>query len=415
MARQRLPPLLPTFCLRKVRFFVSQQSLTIIGMSKYYKYEEIDRAPEEKARGITINSTTLEYSTDKRHFSHVDCPGHTDYVKNMITGAARMDVAILVVSAADGPMPQTREHLLLCKQVGVKDVVVFLNKADQVKDDELYELVELEVRDLLTSYGFEGKKSIFVRGSALCALEGKRKEIGEDSIAKLLDVMDSKVPIPERELNKPLIMHVDHTLTILGRGVVATGTIESGKVKVGDTVEISGMHKPSKRTVVTSIETFRKTLDHGEAGDNVGILLRGLTKQDVGRGQCVATPGHLKSFRNFDASIYVLKPDEGGRKLPFKTKFQPQCFIRTADVPVSITLPEKVQLAMPGDRLDVKCKLEKTVPMAVGTRFAFREGSKTVAVGVMNAVHPDTEEDAKIDKIRELKRKSKAGAAKGKK
>ena len=383
-------------------------------MSKYYKYEEIDRAPEEKARGITINSTTLEYQTDKRHFSHVDCPGHTDYVKNMITGAARMDVAILVVSASDGPMPQTREHLLLCKQVGVKEVVVFLNKADTLKDDELYELVELEVRDLLTSYGFEGKKALFVRGSALCALEGKRKEIGEDSITKLLEVLDSKVPIPDRELNKSFIMHVDHTLNVLGRGVVATGTVEAGKVKIGDLVEILGMHKPSKRTVVTSIETFRKSMDHAEAGDNVGVLLRGLTKLDVGRGQCVATPGHLKPFRNFDASIYVLKPDEGGRKLPFKTRFRPQCFIRTADVAVDITLPANVQIAMPGDKLDVTCKLDKTVPIAVGTRFAFREGSKTVAVGVMNAVHADTEEDAKIDKLKELKRKAKAGSAKGK-
>ena len=292
-------------------------------MSKYYKYDEIDRAPEEKARGITINSTTLEYQTEKRHFSHVDCPGHADYVKNMITGAARMDTGILVVSAPDGPMPQTREHLLLCKQVGVKSIIVYLNKAEQVKDDELFELVELELKDLLTSYGFDGANTIFIRGSALCALDGTKKEIGEDSIKKLLDAMDSKIPIPPRPIDKPFFMNIDHSLTVLGRGVVATGMIEFGKVKIGDNVEVLGMG-PSRRAVVTSIETFRKTLDHGEAGDNVGVLLRGLTKKEVYRGQSVAAPGAYKAFRNFDASVYVLKPDEGGRKLPFKSRFRPQ-------------------------------------------------------------------------------------------
>ncbi len=292
-------------------------------MSKFFKYEEIDKAPEEKSRGITINSTTLEYQTEKRHFSHVDCPGHSDYVKNMITGAARMDVAILVVSAADGPMPQTREHILLCGQVGVKDVVVFLNKADQVKDDEMYQLVEMEVRDMLDAYGFKGKTTHFIHGSALCALEGKRKDIGEDSIKQLLDTLDSKIPVPQRPLDKPFMMNVDHTLTIPGRGVVATGTIEAGKVKVGDNVEILGL-QAGKRAVVSSIETFRKSMDHAEAGDNVGVLLRGLVQKDVRRGQCVTAMGALKMFRNFDATIYVLKPDEGGRKLPFKSNFRPQ-------------------------------------------------------------------------------------------
>ena len=239
-----------------------------------------------------------------------------------------MDTAILVVSAADGPMPQTREHVLLCKQVGVKSVVVFLNKADQVQDEELYELVQLELRDLLTAYGFDGANTIFVRGSALSSLEGKKKEIGEDSIQRLLDVLDSQVPIPPRSLGGAFLMNIDHTLAMLGRGVVATGTIESGKVKVGDLVEVIGLHKAGKRTVVTSIETFRKSLEHGEAGDNVGILLRGLNKQDASRGQCVATPGHLKLYRNFEADIYVLKPDEGGRKLPFKSRFRPQVSCR---------------------------------------------------------------------------------------
>ena len=251
--------------------------------NKYFKYEDIDRAPEEKSRGITINSTTIEYQTEKRHFSHVDCPGHTDYVKNMITGAACMDIAILVVSAADGPMSQTKEHLLLCKQAGVKDIVIYLNKADQVKDDELYELVEMEIRDLMDSYGFIGKNALFVHGSALCALEDKRKEMGENSIAKLMDVLDSKIKIPDRELNKPFLMSVDATYLVLGRGVVATGTVMSGKVKLGDTVEVTGMNKLSKRTTAVSIETFRKTLDHGEAGDSVGVLLRNLTKLDVCR------------------------------------------------------------------------------------------------------------------------------------
>ena len=334
----------------------------------------------------------------------------------MITGAARMDVGILVVSAADGPMPQTREHLLLCKQAGVHDIVVFLNKADQVKDDEIYELVEMEVRDLLTAYGFEGKKTLFVRGSALSCLEGKKPEIGDESIAKLLNVLDTQIPLPPRDIHKPFIMHVDHTLNLMGRGVVATGTIESGKVKVGDMVETTGMNKSSKRTKVASIETFRKSMDQAEAGDNVGVLLRALTKMDVVRGQCVTTPGHLKPLRNFEANIYVLKPDEGGRKLPFKTKFRPQCFIRTADVPVGITLPESIQIAMPGDRLAVKCKMDKAVPIAVGTRFAFREGKTTVAVGVMSAVQEDTPEDLERDKALEAKKKSKStGVPKDKK
>lgn len=297
--------------------------ISFIGMSKFYKYEDIDRAPEERSRGITINSTTLEYQTEKRHFSHIDCPGHADYVKNMITGAARMDVAILVVSAADGPMPQTKEHLLLCGQVGVKDVVIFMNKADLVKDDEMYELIELEIRDMLDGYGFNGKGAHFLRGSARCALDGQRKEIGEDSIKKLLDTLDSTIPIPPRPLNEPFFMNVEHALTIAGRGVVATGTVDKGKVKVGDAVEIVGL-QPGKHAVVSSIETFRKTLDHGEAGDNVGLLLRGVTLKDVKRGQVLTSAGALKMYRNFEASLYLLKPEEGGRKLPIKSNFRPQ-------------------------------------------------------------------------------------------
>ena len=257
----------------------------------------------------------------------MDCPGHMDYVKNMITGAARMDTAILVVSAADGPMSQTREHILLCKQVGVKTIVVYLNKADQVKDDEIFQLIELELKEMLDSYGFDGKNTFFVRGSALCALDGSNKELGENSIKNLLEVLDTKMPLPPRALDKPFIMSIDHTLTVLGRGVVATGTIESGKVNIRDNVEIMGVQRASKRAIVGSIETFRKSLDHGEAGDNVGVLLRGVTKKDVCRGQTVATPGTLKVYRNFEAKIYVLKPEEGGRKLPFKTKFRPQVFL----------------------------------------------------------------------------------------
>lgn len=318
-----------------------------------------------------------------------------------------MDIAILVVSADVGPKSQTIEHIMLSKQAGVKDIVVFINKADIVNEDEMFEIVELEVKDLLNQYGFAGDNAKFVRGSALCALEGVKKEIGEDSIARLLHVLDTEIPIPTRELKKPFVLNIQHTLVQLGRGVIATGTIESGQVKPGDLVEVMGMNKPTKRTNVVSIETFCKSLDHGEAGDNVGILLRGLNKHDVCRGQSIATPGHLRCLRNFEASIYVLKPDEGGRKIPFKSRFKPQCFIRTADVPVSLTLPEKIKAAMPGDSLKLSCKLEKMVPIAAGTRFAFREGNTTVAVGVMDSVHPDTEEDLKRDAELSVKRKTK--------
>eukprot|EP00826_Nyctotherus_ovalis_P007905 TRINITY_DN12034_c0_g2_i1.p1 TRINITY_DN12034_c0_g2~~TRINITY_DN12034_c0_g2_i1.p1 ORF type:complete len:387 (+),score=118.57 TRINITY_DN12034_c0_g2_i1:448-1608(+) len=383
-----------------------------VGLSKFYKYDDIDRAPEEKSRGITINSSTLEYQTEHRHFSHIDCPGHTDYVKNMITGAARIDIGILVVSSEEGPMSQTKEHIMLCKQVGVQGMIVFLNKADLIKDDEMFELLQMEVKDLLDAYGFVGKDAIFVHGSALCALEGTRPEVGEQSIAKLIHVLDSEIPIPPRELKKPFLMNVEHTLEVIGRGMILTGTIETGKVKPGELVEILGMGKPSRRTAVMSIETFKKSLDHGEAGDNVGVLLRGLTKHDVCRGQCVATPGYLRCMRNFDASIYVLKPDEGGRKIPFRSRFKPQCFIRTGDVPVSLTLPEKTPLAMPGDHVKLSCKLEKLVPIGIGTRFAFREGSKTVAVGMIDAIHPDTEEDKKEDEKRSAKRAKSLAKAK---
>lgn len=323
----------------------------------------------------------------------------------MITGAARIDVAILVVSCEEGPMAQTREHILLCKQVGVKGIVVYLNKAELVKDDEIFELLEMEIKDILDGYGYSGKDAKFVHGSAKFALQEKRPELGEESIAKLIHLLDTEIPIPEREIKKPFFFNVEHTLEVIGRGMILTGTIETGQVKPGELVEILGMGKVSKRATVVSIETFKKTLDHGEAGDNVGMLVRGLKKDEVCRGQCVTTPGYFKCLRNFDASIYVLKPEDGGRKIPFRSKFKPQCFIRTGDVPVALTLPEKVPLAMPGDKLKLKCKLEKPTPIAPGTKFAFREGSKTVAVGTIDAVYPDTEEDRKNSELRAQKQK----------
>eukprot|EP00826_Nyctotherus_ovalis_P045934 TRINITY_DN5130_c0_g7_i1.p1 TRINITY_DN5130_c0_g7~~TRINITY_DN5130_c0_g7_i1.p1 ORF type:complete len:332 (+),score=97.86 TRINITY_DN5130_c0_g7_i1:467-1462(+) len=330
----------------------------------------------------------------------------------MITGAACMDIGILVVSAEEGPMFQTREHLLLCKQAGVKDIVVYLNKADLVKDDEMFELLKMEIVDLMDGYGFVGKNAMFVRGSALAALEGKEKEIGEDSIAQLLDILDTKISIPERDLNTTFMMNIDGMMPIIGRGVVATGTIVAGKIKAGEMVEIIGMNKPTKRTSVSSLEIFRKTTTQGEAGDSVGLLLRGLVKGEITRGQCISVPGHLKCLRNFDASVYVLTPEEGGRNIPFRSRFKPQCFIRTGDVPVSLTLPEKKQIAMPGDKLDLKCKLDKKMPISPGTRFALREGNKTVAVGIINAVHEDFPEDLEADQKEEHKRGQKAATAK---
>lgn len=385
-------------------------------MAKYLPYADIDRAPEEKKRGITINSTTLEYQTEKRHFSHVDCPGHNDYVKNMITGAARMDVAILVISAADGPMSQTKEHILLCKQVGVKDIVVFLNKSDLVSDEEMYQLIELEVRELLTNYGFDGKAAIFVRGAALCALDGTNKEKGEDSIKRLLDVLDSQIKLPKRAIDKPFLLSIDHSLNIpvfylfdktQGRGTVATGTIETGRVKTGDEVEIVGYKRRPKKSVVISVETFRKSLEQGEAGDNVGVLLRNVPIDDCFRGQVLSKPGQLTVHKNFSGDIYVLKEEEGGRKLPFKSKFRPQCFVRTADVAVSVTLPDNIKMAMPGDRLSIKCHLDKPLPIGVHTRFALRESGKTVAGGIITAIHPDSMEDIKEDEARDAAKKKK--------
>lgn len=328
----------------------------------------------------------------------------------MITGAARIDVAILVVSSEDGPMAQTKEHIVLSKQAGVHGFVVYLSKADLVKDDEIFQLLEMEIKDLLDSYGYSGEEAKFLHGSASCALKGTHPKIGEESIAKLMHILDSEVPLPPRDLKKPFLFNVENSVKFNKHGGVVTGTIESGKVKPGEIVEILGMGKPKRRFPVVSIETFNKSLDHGEAGDNVGLLIKGLKKEDVRRGQCVSTPGSLNCLRNFDASIYVLKPEEGGRKIPFKSRFKPQCFIRAADVPVVLTLPEKIPLAMPGDHLKITCKLDKAMPIAVGTRFALREGRKTIAIGIIDAVYPDTPED-KIEDEKGAQAKKKVMAA----
>lgn len=363
------------------------------GSANFIDYGSIDKAPEEKARGITINTSTVEYQTAKRHYGHVDCPGHADYVKNMITGAAKMDAGILVVSATDGAMPQTREHILLCRQVGVKTIIVFINKIDVANDPELQELVEMEVRELLSKYEFDGDNAVVIKGSALCAMNDTEPEIGEQRVLKLVETMDTVIPEPERDVDKPLLMSVESTFTIPGRGTVVTGTIESGKVKLGDEVDLVGYNKKNVRTTITGIETFRKQLESGQAGDNVGMLVRSLQRDDVFRGQIIAKPGSLTVHRNFEANIYVLKEEEGGRKKPFVTGYRPQCFIRTADVAADLALPESVKMGLPGDNLLVKMKL--SVPLAInqGLRFALREGGKTIASGVITNVLPEDPED----------------------
>jgi len=353
--------------------------------SSFRGYADIDKAPEEKARGITINSTHVEYETTTRHYAHVDCPGHADYVKNMITGASTMDGAILVVSAPDGPMPQTREHVLLARQVGLPRMVVFLNKCDQVEDEELLELVEMEVRELLSAHEFPGDDIPVVRGSALCALEGREDAIGADAVRQLMQAVDDFIPTPQRDTDKDFIMPVEGTYSIAGRGTVVTGRVESGRVRPGDEIEIVGLKKTQK-TTVTGVEMFHKALESGDAGDNVGCLLRGLKRDDVQRGQVLAKPGSLKPSKRFEASVYALTKDEGGRHTPFFTNYRPQLFFRTADVTASVSLNGGREMVMPGDNAEVTCELVHPMPVEEGLRFAFREGGKTVGAGVVSKV-----------------------------
>jgi elongation factor Tu len=348
-------------------------------------YADIDSAPEEKARGITINTAHVEYESPTRHYAHVDCPGHADYVKNMITGAAQMDGAILVVSAADGPMPQTREHILLARQVGVPYIVVFLNKADMVDDPELLELVEMEVRDLLTSYDFPGDTIPVITGSALKALEGDASEIGSVAIDKLIAAVDSYIPIPERQVDKPFLLPIEDVFSISGRGTVVTGRIERGMVKVGEEIEIVGL-KDTIKTTCTGVEMFRKLLDQGQAGDNVGVLLRGTKREDVERGQVLAKPGSITPHTKFEAEVYVLSKEEGGRHTPFFKGYRPQFYFRTTDVTGEVILPEGVEMIMPGDNTKINVILISPIAMEAGVRFAIREGGRTVGAGVVSKI-----------------------------
>ena len=352
---------------------------------EFKAYDAIDNAPEERARGITIATAHVEYESEGRHYAHVDCPGHADYVKNMITGAAQMDGAILVVSAADGPMPQTREHILLARQVGVPHIVVYMNKADMVDDAELLELVEMEVRDLLNQYQFPGEETPIVVGSALKALEGDQSEIGVPSIWKLLEAMDEHIPVPERPVEQPFLMPIEDVFSISGRGTVVTGRIERGKVKVGGEVEIVGL-RPTVKTTVTGVEMFRKLLDEGQAGDNVGVLLRGTKRDDVERGQVVCKPGSITPHTRFEAEVYVLAKEEGGRHTPFFTGYRPQFYFRTTDVTGAVDLPEGVEMVMPGDNIKMVVSLIAPIAMEEGVRFAIREGGRTVGAGVVSKV-----------------------------
>jgi elongation factor Tu len=348
----------------------------------FMAYDQIDKAPEEKARGITIATAHVEYESDARHYAHVDCPGHADYVKNMITGAAQMDGAILVVSAADGPMPQTREHILLARQVGVPYIVVYMNKADMVDDAELLELVELEVRDLLTTYEFPGDKTPIVTGSALKALEGDTSALGAPSVEKLVAEMDKYIPVPERLIDGPFLMPIEDVFSISGRGTVVTGRIDRGIVKVGDEIEIVGL-KPTTKTVCTGVEMFRKLLDEGRAGDNVGVLLRGTKREEVERGQVLAKPGSITPHTKFECEVYILTKEEGGRHTPFFKGYRPQFYFRTTDVTGAVELPEATEMVMPGDNIQMKVELISPIAMEEGLRFAIREGGRTVGAGVV--------------------------------
>jgi elongation factor Tu len=348
----------------------------------FMAYDQIDKAPEEKARGITIATAHVEYESDARHYAHVDCPGHADYVKNMITGAAQMDGAILVVSAADGPMPQTREHILLARQVGVPYIVVYMNKADMVDDAELLELVELEVRDLLSTYEFPGEKTPIVIGSALKALEGDASDIGAKSVEKLVAEMDKYIPVPERLIDGPFLMPIEDVFSISGRGTVVTGRIDRGVIKVGDEIEIVGI-RPTTKTVCTGVEMFRKLLDEGRAGDNVGVLLRGTKREEVERGQVLAKPGSITPHTKFECEVYVLTKEEGGRHTPFFKGYRPQFYFRTTDVTGAVELPEGAEMVMPGDNIQMKVELISPIAMEEGLRFAIREGGRTVGAGVV--------------------------------
>ena len=360
------------------------QALTLAS-GEGVNFDEIDKAPEERERGITINTAHVEYETENRHYAHVDCPGHADYIKNMITGAAQMDGAILVVSAADGPMPQTREHILLSKQVGVPRMVVFLNKVDQVDDEELIELVEMEIRELLTKYDFDGDNTPVVRGSALKASEGDKGELGEVAIKNLLEALDSWIEVPKRETEKPFLMPIEDVFSISGRGTVVTGRIEQGVVNVGDEIEIIGINDTTK-TTCTGVEMFRKLLDQGQAGDNVGVLLRGTKRDEVERGQVLSAKGAINPHKNFEAEVYVLSKDEGGRHTPFFKGYRPQFYLRTTDVTGEVILPEGVEMVMPGDNIKMTVKLIVPIAMVEGLRFAIREGGRTVGAGVVTKI-----------------------------
>jgi elongation factor Tu len=349
------------------------------GLATYKSFDEIDNAPEEKARGITINTAHIEYQTANRHYAHVDCPGHADYVKNMVTGAAQMDGAILVVAATDGPMPQTREHILLARQVGVPRIVVFMSKVDMVDDEELLDLVEMEIRELLTFYGFDGDNTPVIRGSALGALNKEPKWI--EKVWELMEACDTWIPLPKRDVDKPFLMPVEDVFSITGRGTVATGRIEQGVIKVGEPVDIIGLGAEKLKSVVTGVEMFRKLLDRGEAGDNAGLLLRGIDKDDIRRGQVVAAPGSITPHTNFKAQVYILKKEEGGRHTPFHDKYRPQFYFRTTDVTGEIHLPQGVEMIMPGDNLTIEVNLIHEVAMDKGLRFAIREGGRTVGAG----------------------------------
>lgn len=359
-------------------------TLSSKGLSEVKDFDSIDNAPEEKERGITINTAHVEYTTDKRHYAHVDCPGHADYVKNMVTGAAQMDGAILVVAATDGPMPQTREHILLARQVGVPSIVVFMNKVDMVDDEELLELVEMEIRDLLGFYDFDGDNTPIIQGSALGALNNEEKWVGK--IYELMDACDDWIPLPERDKDKPFLMPVEDVFSITGRGTVATGRIETGVINSGDPVDIIGMGAEKLKSTVTGVEMFRKILDYGEAGDNTGLLLRGIGKEDISRGMVICKPGSVKPHRKFKAEVYILKKEEGGRHTPFHNNYRPQFYFRTTDVTGEIHLPDGVEMVMPGDNLTISVELINDIAMNKGLRFAIREGGRTVGAGQVTEV-----------------------------
>ena len=369
------------------------------GDAEFLDYKNIDKTKEEQSRGITINNTTVEYQTENRHYGHVDCPGHEDYIKNMITGAAKMDAAILVVSAPDGCMPQTREHIMLCRQVGVKKIVVFMNKVDLMPDPEMHEIVEMEVRELLDKYEYKGDDAKIIKGSALMALNGENPELGEKQVLELMKVVDETVEVPERPHDKPFLLSVEGTYNIEGRGLVVVGTVEQGKAKSGEEIEILGFDTSSKKSTITGIETFKKSLDYAEAGDNVGLLIRGLTRKQISRGHIICKPNTQKTAVCFEASVYFLTEEEGGRKRGFYTGYRPQAFLRTADIAADIVLPKNVRIGMPGDNLTVKIRL--SVPMAIheGLRFALRESGKTVGHGIITGLLKNDEIPVNIGRL----------------